>query len=670
VNKHFVDASRHVPTSRSAGDILHALHEYKIELEIQNEQLRQSQAELEKSRDRYVNFYDFAPVGYFTLSCQGLISEANLTGAALLGVARAALLNRRFASFVADSDNWHRHFLSVINSGRKSSCELQLKQGEGASLYVRADSLLCPSPDGGDASVRIVLTDISESVCTKFALERSEQKFRTLTDAMPQMVWVANPDGRTVYFNQQWLDYTGMAPDESCGHGWFESFHPDDRRQAWDAWRHAMRTNDIFSLECRLRRADGIYRWWLIRAVSLRDESGATVNWFGSCTDITEQKSTEEALLCSLLKLEDEQRAKTRFLAAAGHDLRQPVAAAGMYVYALEQTSPTQYQRELIGKLNNSMEIFAELLNQLLDISKFDAGVVKPQITTFDLAELCEWLEKNYAQTAQAQKLKFHLFISTIRPLIVRSDIGLLKTVLMNLVSNALKFTSSGGVLISMRPRGEEVLIQIWDTGIGMDKKTIPRIFDEFYQSSNQQRNREAGLGLGLSICRRAMSLLGGEISCRSRHGCGSVFGLSLQLVGESREILQQVQDPSIDVVSQMFASGRRVVVIEDDALVADGLVSLLEGLGACVRYFVNAEQAFDCEDIIDADYFIIDYALGGDLTGLQFLMLLQEKQPSPIRAVLFTGETSLNFISSVANSPWPVLHKPLNFAKLAAALR
>lgn len=338
---------------------------------------------------------------------------------------------------------------------------------------------------------------------------------------------------------------------------------------------------------------------------------------------------------------------------------------------ALKNTSPTPRQTELIARLDQSMSIFSGLLERLLDISKFDAGLIKPHISSYDLAELFNWLEQNFAQAAHEQGLRFKFFSPFNMSLIVRTDIGLLQSVLMNLVSNAIKFTAHGGILISARQRGNKVLLQIWDTGIGIPETDIPHIFDEFYQVANPQRSRDAGLGLGLSICQRAMSLLGGEVACRSRLGHGSIFEIYLPRNGEQHEIKPlPVLNTAPAIGSETFLKDKLVVVLEDDVLVADGMVNLLQGMGAKVLCFYNAEEALRHTDIGTADYFIVDYALGGEITGLNFLVAVQQRQKTPIRAVVVTGETSSQFISNVEDSPWPILHKPINFAKLASSLR
>jgi PAS domain S-box-containing protein len=385
--------------------------------------------------------------------------------------------------------------------------------------------------------------------------------------------------------------------------------------------------------------------------------------------DITERKAIEKKLLDTLNALEEKELAKTRFLAAAGHDLRQPVTAASLFVEALKLSSPTPSQATLIAKLDESMSTFADLLERLLDISKFDAGVIKPRIESFNLAETFNWLELTFLQAALDKKLRLRLVYPWSQTLIVRADKDLLKSIMMNLVSNAIKFTAQGGVLISARIHSGKVMVQVWDTGIGIAEAHLPKIFDEFYQAANQQRNREAGLGLGLSICKRALSLLDSEIDCRSRLGRGSVFTFNLPL-DSGHPGVKAVSDNHAPTENQQFARNTRIVVVEDDELVTAGLVTLLQTWGAEVRQFSNAENALKQHDLGNTDFFVVDYALGGDLNGISLLKALQQRQTTPIRAVVITGDTSSQFMQSIADSPWPVVHKPVNFLKLAQYLR
>jgi CheY-like chemotaxis protein len=378
----------------------------------------------------------------------------------------------------------------------------------------------------------------------------------------------------------------------------------------------------------------------------------------------------ERALTESMHQLEQKELSKTRFLAAAGHDLRQPIAAANLFVDALKLSSPTRQQSELIQRLEQSMGVFSGLLECLLDISKLDAGLIQPQLTTFDLAGIFEWLDQNFSEVASAKHLRFQFFFPANKPLLVRTDAELLKSVLMNLVSNAIKFTAHGGVLVSARPRGDSVLLQVWDSGIGIAESHLPYIFDEFYQVSNPQRDREAGLGLGLASCQRRMALLGGRVTCRSRPGRGSVFEITLPASATAADAgTIQAAGATPSAPGEIFLRGTRVVVIEDDKLVSEAMSAMLHARGVEVQIFNNAEQALRSDDIGSADYYIVDHNLGGEYSGLQFLEFMQQKRGGKVRAVILTGETSSRFLSGVSDSPWPVLNKPVTVAQLAARL-
>ncbi len=399
-----------------------------------------------------------------------------------------------------------------------------------------------------------------------------------------------------------------------------------------------------------------------IRLTAERDLSGEIVTVLAVGHDITElTKSREE--------LQNKELAKSRFLAAAGHDLRQPLAAASLFIDALKLTDISVEQDRILERLDNTMSTFNELLGALLNISKLDAGIVNPEYTNIPLSEIINWLEQSFAQLTLKKNLGFKLYFSMKEPLSLHSDIDLLKSVLANLVSNALKYTSSGAILISARKRGDAVLLQVWDTGIGIARENIERIFDEFYQVNNQQRDRASGLGLGLAIAKRAILLLGGEISCRSQPGRGSVFGFSLPL-SYSSNIAKPFQESSVAESSlKLFAKGKQFIVLEDDALVAQAMISLLELMGAKVQRFTCAEEALQDPFITQADYCIADYMLGGKQNGLQFLDQLQRKMDHPLKGVLMTGDTSPAFIRESANCDWPVLHKPVTFSRLLQSL-
>lgn len=387
--------------------------------------------------------------------------------------------------------------------------------------------------------------------------------------------------------------------------------------------------------------------------------------------DIMERVFLQRSLVSSMRQIEEKELAKTRFLAAAGHDLRQPLAAANLFIDALKLTAANAQQERLIQRLDQSIVTFKDMLDALLNVSKLEAGVIKPEYISIDVAELFGWLDQNFGPLAYEKRLGFRLHFPLSEKLFVRSDIGLLQSVLMNLVSNAIKFTAKGALLICARRRGKEVLFQIWDTGMGIQQEYLTKIFDEFYQVNNPQRDRTQGLGLGLPIAKRALSLLGGEITCRSQSGRGTVFEFCLPLSDTQNLTLQAAPAGAQEdkAGNDSLMRGKRFVVVEDDELVAHAMISFLELKGAGVKRFNNAEEALIHDAIEHADYFVVDYMLGGTLSGIQFLNQLRQKLGRPIRAVLVTGDTSSAFIREAADCSWTVLHKPINISRLLSSL-
>lgn len=257
----------------------HELEVHQIELEMQNEELRAARDKITDDLERFTELYDFAPVGYVSLCPEGTILRLNLLGATLAGLERGRLVGRRFGLFLAEADRgMFRDFLErVMASEVKEHCEVRLSQEGTVPRVLQIEGM--QSQDGQEC--RAVLLDITARRQVEAALRQSEEDFRSMAESMPQIVWVTRPDGGNIYFNQQWVDYTGLTQAESRGHGWHTPFHPDDKQRAREAWQQATQHNATYSLECRLRRADGAYRWWLVRGVPVarRERRDSQVVW-------------------------------------------------------------------------------------------------------------------------------------------------------------------------------------------------------------------------------------------------------------------------------------------------------------------------------------------------------------------------------------------------------
>jgi PAS domain S-box-containing protein len=598
---------------------------------------------------------------------EGCLLEVNRQACESWGYAREELLSMKIDDIVEGFDSERsKARWAQLEFGTPATFNSRHRRKDGSSfpVEVRLTSIVLDE----QRLIMSLAVDISERLSFEAALQSSEERYRTFAEKLPLGIAVLQ-DGLVMYANTATTRLIGYPLESLLGQPFIQLIHEEDRARMIELHRKRMQGEDVDGVfPVKMIRKDGVVRQWELNT--------STTEWDGKrsslaiVSDITERVAMEAAMRQSLRQLEEKELAKTRFLAAAGHDLRQPVAAANLFVEALKNTDTDERQSRLIERLDQSMSVFSDLLERMLDISRFDAGLVKPQIVSFDLTGLFNWLDQNFAGSARSRGLDFRFSFSLRNALVVHTDIGLLRSVMMNLVGNAIKYTSDGGVLVSARCRRDHMLLQVWDTGCGIAQEDIGKIFDEFYQVNNPQRNREAGLGLGLSICQRAAALLGGSIQCRSVLARGSVFSLILPLQVTQRPVenVAMPQRAEAETQSDMFA-GKRVVVLEDDSLVADGLINLLQGLGARVTHFQSAEDALQQSDIHTADYYLADFSLGDRLTGADFLHVIRRRSGGTIRGVLVTGETSSSFIEGIAGLPWPVLHKPINYAKLAAAL-
>ena len=253
--------------------------------------LAREEVERERSRrvaDRLAAIVESSETAIYAKSTEGTIIAWNTGAERLFGYPREEIVGRSATALMAPGDEEELHeILETTRSGERVGIRLSSRRRkDGTVVPVSLDESPLRNADGDVVGISVIANDVSERVRAEEALRESEASFRDLAEAMPQMVWITRGDGWNVYFNQRWMDYTGLTAEESHGHGWSTPFHPDDRPRAEAAWEEATVTGGTYSLECRLRRADGVYTWWLVRGVPQRDAAGAVVKWYGTCTDI------------------------------------------------------------------------------------------------------------------------------------------------------------------------------------------------------------------------------------------------------------------------------------------------------------------------------------------------------------------------------------------------
>ena len=514
----------------SAIELLRELQVHQAELEVQNENLRLSQIALEESRDRYVDLYEFAPVGYLTLTHAGLIADVNLTGADMLGEDRRKLLQRRFARFVApeEVERWQRCFLHALKHGEKQSCELSLKRSDGTALAT-------------------------------------------------------------------YLDFRRTATGSSVP--------------------------------------------------TLRI----------SLTDITDRKRAQVELLIAKTEAEKANNDKSRFLAAASHDLRQPMLALSLYVGLLKSCHSSD-KGELAVKIQQCVSSLNDMLSDLLDVSKLDAGVVVPKLSDFDVDDLLAGVASVHSAEADLKGLSLHVHYAGT---VARTDAMLFQRILGNLVANAIRYTEKGGVLLACRRHRGKRWVEVWDTGLGFPEDATGLIFDEFRQLGDGARSR--GSGLGLSIVAKAAALLDLQIRVRSRPGRGSMFAVELPpgRRAESEDL------PTVRHAARTL----RIGLAEDNAMALDALVLALEGTGHEVISAGTGTALLESLARRIPDIVISDYRLAAGETGFDVIAAARNVFGADLPAVLITGDTEPSLIRSMAGRGIALLYKPLELDALLSCI-
>jgi len=352
-------------------------------------------------------------------------------------------------------------------------------------------------------------------------------------------------------------------------------------------------------------------------------------------------------------QLEAANLAKSRFLAAASHDLRQPLHALNLFATQLHNESDPAEKTRLIEQINVATGAMNELFNALLDISKLDAGVLAPSISEFPANQLLKRIGMTFAAMARERGLRLRIISNDAW---IRSDFILLERVLLNLVSNALRYTVKGGVVVGCRRRGNLLRVEVWDTGIGVPENQRQNIFKEFYRLGAAEQDRGHGLGLGLAIVDRLCRLLGHPIELASLVGRGSRFSVSLPLA-TPRPVAQQPPAAAIDL-----AVGQFIVVVDDDALVLDAMCGILKSWGCSV---VTAKSDGDALSALAGykrkpDLIISDYRLGDGRTGFDAIERLRSSFGAHIPAFLISGDTAPERLREARASGYYLLHKPV----------
>jgi PAS domain S-box-containing protein len=479
---------------------------------------------------------------------------------------------------------------------------------------------------------------------------------------MPTMILLLDSAGRVIKMNPFMERITGFSTQEVAGKDWFTTFLPEECRTDIRRLFHEVieqgtnegHVNAIVTADGSLQQID-----WYAR--TLKDDSGNTIGILNVGYDVTERLRQEEEVKQARQMAERANNGKSQFLAAASHDLRQPLQSVGMYLAVLSKMADCPKQREIVGNIQSTLDMMSRLLNTLLDISRLENGSIAPEKCDFSIRELLDRVVNDNRPTASDKGLRFRCEVADY---IINSDPVLLERVIENLVTNAIRYTNEGQVTIVGRARGDDLYISVTDTGIGIPGNALEKMFGDYVQLENSTQDRENGLGLGLGIVRRIAEALGHSLEVSSEPGVGSTFSIHMPL-GQSREL---DADSREQLSTPLYNSRTPVVLlVDDDAAIVDAATMLLESAEFEVHCAGNGDAAIELvESGVCADVVISDFRLPG-YDGIELIRRIRRISDEQLPAILMTGDTSAGTIERANLPNCTVFRKPVDTERLIA---
>ena len=432
---------------------------------------------------------------------------------------------------------------------------------------------------------------------------------------------------------------------------WLEQIHPDDRPGVMACLHGVRPDNPSYSTTFRYMRQDGDREVWLEQIASAEfDSAGQLKRVQGLTTDITERKRSQQEISCAQKSAELANQAKSGFLAAASHDLRQPLQTLRFLQGSLEQHHPDGEGRKLLDEVGRSLDTISSMLSSLLDVNRLEAGKLRPKKGDLAINEVFDSVATDFLRPVEERGLKLRVVRSG---LMVYSDKRMLEGMIRNLLSNSVRYTDQGKILLGCRRAGNKIRIEMWDSGIGIAGDQLPRIFDEYYQGA--EAAERGGSGLGLAIVRRLGEVLDHGIDVRSAPGRGTCVSIEVPL-GQTRVN----NEPAHDQVSESISFAGTVLVIEDETSVRSALNRLLKlrGIGSSIVATGNNALTLVTQGM-RPDLILSDYNLRGSINGVETIKALRSALAWNVPAIVMTGDIQSKTIEAIASQDVSVVIKP-----------
>ncbi len=655
--------------------MVHELRVHEIELEMQNEELRVAQLALDTARARYFELYDLAPVGYCTVSEQGLMTQANLTVAGLLGVSRAALVKQALTRFIHsdDEDTYYLHRKALVGSGESQSCELRMMKMDGSHVWVHLAATAAEDADGA-LELRVAITDINARKQAEIALRGSEDRYKALFNSMDEGFCVIellfDASGKPVDYhflevNPSFEKQTGI---QAATGRRMRELAPDLEAHWYESYGKVARTGEPIRLVAEAKALNG--RWFDVYAFRIGGHDSRKVAVI--FTDITERKRIERELTRAVAVAEKSNLAKSEFLSRMSHELRTPLSAILGFAQLLEAGSPppTATQKRSVEQILKAGWHLLELINEILDLSVIDSGKLSLSMESIALAEVLR--ECEVMAEPQAQKYGISVAFAPLEaPCFVNADRTRAKQVLINLLSNAIKYNRPGGTVnvVCTVSAGDAIRISVRDTGAGLTAEQLSQIFQPFNRLG-QQAGAEEGTGIGLVVSKRLVELMGGVMGMESTVGQGSVFWYELKLTAAPQAAVHEATGLARAPVP-VDAPVKTVLYVEDNPanlLLVESLIERRPDFR-----FLSARDGISGVALAGAsqpDVILMDIDLP-DISGIDALRLLaSDPVTARIPVIALSANAMLHDIEKgTAAGFFRYLTKPVNVNELMTTL-
>ena len=592
-------------------------------------------AQANASQARFQSVFHQSPMFNGLLSTDGLLLDCNDVGCEPCGWLKADCIDRPFWespwwSGDVEAARFARRAVLEAAAGHNfsESCDYFVCGTAGLKRR-RANFLASPVRDstGEVINIYVAALDVTREEKIKLDLERSEARFRMMTDTVPLMMWSADANGDIEFANRGGVEYFGLGNADLRGQAWYDAVHPDDVERVKGVWQKSLEDGSPVDTQFRLRRHDGEYRWHIVRGVAHLGADGRPICWYGTNTEIEDLRRAQAAA-------EAAAESKSQFLANMSHEIRTPMNGVIGMTSLLSSTPLNEEQREFVSTIRSSGEHLLAVINDILDFSKADAGKMQLESYSFPVRTCVEEAMELLASSASAKQIELILDADPDLPEQVIGDAGRLRQVLVNLLSNAIKFSERGDVVVTVRAVARANGSDRWrlnfaikDSGVGIPADRMDRLFEVFSQVDDSHTRVYGGSGLGLAICKKLVDAMDGRIWVNSEIGSGSTFQFEVDLEHSAHKNRSEPRS----------LGSKRILVVDDNPTNRRVLCLMLEGWGMQVTLAEGPSEAMNKARNQTFDAALLDYQMP-QMTGVSLAHALRSLPACKTLPLLLLG--------------------------------